>query len=157
MGKAKVWKMGDKWAGISTRGKRVVKNTKSAAQTAVGIKSKSSSVTTKKNKKKSVKKTAKKKTKRRYKMTIPIAPVAGFGVGMIEPISYLLKGNLMMFLDKIAYHYTGWNNSSQRVELAGMKRGLLPLIIGLLVHKFVGGTLGANRMLGRAKVPIIRI
>lgn len=37
-----------------------------------------------------------------------------------------------------------------------MKEGLLPVMVGILVHK-LAGRLGINRALGRAGVPIIRI
>lgn len=35
--------------------------------------------------------------------------------------------------------------------------GLYPVIAGLLIHWLVGGKLGVNRALGRARIPIIRI
>lgn len=54
MGTAKVWKLGKKWAGISARGKRVVKDTKDAARTAVGL-SKSSSKKSKTSRKNTTK------------------------------------------------------------------------------------------------------
>lgn len=157
MTKAKVWKMNDKWAGISAKGERVIKNTKSAARKAVGLDKEKKSKSPKTKNKKKVKKMAKKKTKRRYKMTIPIAPVIGLGVGMIEPIAALFKGNVLGALDRAAENYIGWNRGHNRFELKGLQKGLLPVVIGLLVHKFIGGYLGLNRMLGRAKVPLLRL
>ena len=150
MGEAKVWKMGDKWAGISARGKRVVKKSKSAAQTAVGI--------TGKSKSKKVKKTTE-KTKRRYKMTIPIAPTIGLAVGLIAPAQLLFAGKMTAAVEKLAHSYLGirFATRAPKFDMSGLAQGVLPLVIGLLVHKFVGGSLGLNRMLGRAKVPLLRL
>lgn len=100
---------------------------------------------------------AKKKGKRRYKMTIPIAPVIGLGVGMMPAIDHLLKGDITNFFHRLSENYVGWNPGNNRFEIEGLKRGILPLVVGLLVHKFVGGSLGLNRMLGRAKVPLLRL
>jgi len=59
MSKAKVWKMGNRWAGISARGKRVVESTKAAAMKAVGL---SQSQSTKKTETKSKKNPNRRKT-----------------------------------------------------------------------------------------------
>jgi len=86
------------------------------------------------------------KKKRRYSrsLTIPLAPVIGLGVGLTTappgysdgPIGWFLKGN--------------WQN--------GMRAGLGPVVLGMLIHKFVGGSpLNLNRILARHKIPLLRI
>ena len=96
--------------------------------------------------------------RRRGSMTIPIAPVAGLVAGLAAPIDYLIKGDTKNAMLKLCKNYTGYNYEVGLWSPDDLKRGLLPLVVGLLVHKFVGGPpLNLNRMLGRAKVPLIRI
>ena len=99
-----------------------------------------------------------KKSRRRYGMTIPLAPVLGLAAGMAAPIGKLVNGEVQAAIEIATENYTGYNIPSQTWIPTSLARGLLPLAIGLLVHKFVGGPpLNANRMLARAKVPFIRI
>jgi hypothetical protein len=91
-------------------------------------------------------------------MTIPIAPIAGLAAGMIEPITYLTQGNFEMAANKVAYNYTGYNMQSGGWEFGGLMHGAFPLIIGVLIHKFIGGRpLNVNATLAKSRVPFIRI
>lgn len=92
------------------------------------------------------------------KFTIPLAAVAGFApLGMaiyddiktgngISDIPYTLSASL-----------TGYNMVSKKWEPRNLMVGLIPIGLGLAVHKFIGGTLGVNRMLARSGIPVIRI
>jgi len=78
------------------------------------------------------------KSKRRYrkpKTTIPVAVVVG-GFPLIASV------------------IRGWRNETFR---GFMVNGTIPLVAGVLIHKFIGGSLGVNRALGRAHVPFLRI
>lgn len=108
-----------------------------------------------------VKKLARRKYRRRSDgMTIPLAPIAGLVAGLGEPIDRALQGNFTgpnSALSWLTLNYTGYNDQTGNWNIMAAK-GLPPLIIGALVHKFVGGSpLNINRMLARAKVPFIRI
>ena len=102
-----------------------------------------------------------KKKKRSRKFTLPIAPLAGLAVGMAMPIGELMAGNIPRAIDYLAYNYLGIAGTTTgqiSFNPDGMKNGLLPLVVGGLVHKFVGGApLNLNRMLAAAGVPVIRI
>ena len=115
----------------------------------------------KSKKSKGGRKVAKKKRRRRLSFTIPLAPVAGLAAGLAEPIQYLIKGDTNNAINHLVYNYTGIPNAMQgggNWDPNGLKKGLLPLVIGLLIHKLVGGPpLNLNRALGRARVPLIRI
>lgn len=90
-------------------------------------------------------------------MTIPLAPIVGLLAGMKTAIPPLMAGDLDKAIGEVTYSYVGIDGAG-RFSWAGLQRGLVPLIIGLLVHKFVGGPpLNLNRVLARAKVPFIRI
>ena len=94
-------------------------------------------------------------------ITIPLGLVAGLGVGLsaggtVSPISHLMAGRY----DKAAYrtleNFTGvWAPTGQFDINKAV--GLKALVIGMILHKVVGGMLGVNRLLGRHKIPLIRL
>ena len=98
------------------------------------------------------------KGRRRYSMTIPMAPIAGLAVGLAEPIQKISQGNWVGGLNQLGERYTGYNALAGNFNFKRLEKGLLPLVLGALVHKFVGGApLNLNKTLARAKVPFIRI
>lgn len=100
------------------------------------------------------------RTRRTYsrQITLPIAPIAGLAAGMYSVVLNASQGNYEQAMADAIWHYTGMNIKAANMwQPEGLKYGLLPLVAGLVVHKVVGGTLGANRMLARAGVPVIRI
>jgi len=104
-----------------------------------------------------------KKRRGKRAFTLPIAPIAGLAAGLAGPIAIAAAGNPPYGLQKAIANYTGVvlggsDFKFQRFDYTQMQNGLLPLVIGGLVHKFVGGApLNMNRMLASANVPIIRI
>jgi len=119
-----------------------------------------------KSKKKKTKKTTKSsktsktsganKMARRRQTTIPLALVAPIAGTALWAYKHHQKwsGRANLFIGAMTGFDPGYGNfNAQR-----MKRGLVPLIIGAIVHKFVGGApLNVNRALGAARVPFIRI
>jgi len=116
-----------------------------------------------KKKKKSTKKSkssSTSKTSRVRKMarqtTIPlalVAPIAGTALWAYEN-HQKWSGRANLFIGAM----TGFDPGYGTFNAQRMKRGLVPLIIGALVHKLVGGApLNVNRALGAARVPFIRI
>jgi len=120
--------------------------------------------TSRKTRKRGLRSLARRKRRYSRKMTVPIAPLAGILAGVTGPSAYgssilerLLQGNFVDAGRIAAMQYLGYNvhNGSWDITKA---RGLLPLVLGILVHKFVGGSpLNFNRMLARHKIPVIRI
>jgi hypothetical protein len=116
--------------------------------------------TTKTKQKKGKRTMAKKKRRSSRKFTLPLAPVAGLAAGLITPIQQAISGNYDNAFRSLVANYTGVENagtSNAKFAPKYLVRGLLPLVAGLVVHKVVGGMLGINRILGRAKVPVLRI
>lgn len=75
-----------------------------------------------------------------------------------SPMEYALKGDYRSMIVRLAKSYTGYDANTGKWEPHLMASGLVPLVIGLAVHKFVGGApLNANRALAAANVPVIRI
>ena len=99
------------------------------------------------------------KRKRRSRgMTIPLAPVIGL-IGPMAPriIPSLIRGDFGGALHEARNIYTGFDEHGN-FHFEWLMQGIMPLIGGLLVHKFVGGApLNANRILANANVPFIRI
>jgi len=90
------------------------------------------------------------------KMTIPLAVVGG--VAGMPAITLMINDIKAGAWEKIPAHMG---------EIAGVtstgvfsfplaQKNLMPLLAGALVHK-AAGIVGVNRMLGRAKIPIIRV
>lgn len=155
----KYWKFGDKWAGVTSKGKRFVTDTRKQAMSKAGVKSRS-------NKSKGGgRKTGKKKgnKNRKRKFTIPIAPTIGLFAGLASPsgisvIDHAQRGEWDAIPRRLSRNYLGYAVEDGTWALGELKQGLLPLILGVLIHKFVGGSpLNLNRALGRAGVPILRL
>lgn len=103
---------------------------------------------------------AKKKKRSRRKFTVPISVVAGLGAGLLKPAQAIMAGDYPGALNWLAYSYAGIGGAltdNPHFAPEGLKFGVLPLVVGALVHKFVGGSLGVNRTLAAAGVPFIRI
>lgn len=99
-----------------------------------------------------------KRSRRKRSFTLPLAPIAGLAAGMAEPLQAAMQGDYQHALAVVSYNYTGYNPEDRTFNAMRMQRGLLPIIIGCLVHKFVGGApLNLNRILASAGVPFIRI
>lgn len=91
-------------------------------------------------------------------MTIPLAPVMGLGAGISNGLPALMAGDFEGAVKAWTWAYTGYSIDRNKFEIEGLTRGVLPLVLGLLVHKFVGGPpLNLNKTLANARVPFLRI
>ena len=111
-----------------------------------------------KTSRKSVRKVAKKKKRRSNSMTIPLAPIMGIiaapDIRMMAQRA--MEGNIPSVMTH-AGRFIGINDAG-KFDHNLLFANLTPIVVGALVHKFVGGApLNLNRALGRAKVPFIRI
>ena len=115
--------------------------------------------TSKPKRRRSVRRTARRKRRRRKRgMTIPLAVVGGLAAGLAEPAQKLLQGDLEYALSILSRNYTGFRPGTGTWEPAYLRNGMLPLVAGLLVHKFVGGSpLNLNKTLAASGIPFIRI
>ena len=102
--------------------------------------------------------TRRKRRRGKRGFTIPLAPIAGLAAGLWGPAEAVMKGDLDTAVHHLLLTYTGYDNKASVWRPEHLQRGLTPLIIGCLVHKFVGGSpLNLNRTLAAAGVPFIRI
>ena len=92
---------------------------------------------------------------RKPSFTLPLAVVAGFAI----PVSHAVTAQHSWDsrIKQFTMDMTGYNAWAGKWSIANMKAGMLPVVLGFLVHKFVGGSLGINRMLAQARVPFIRL
>ena len=103
---------------------------------------------------------ARKKRGRRgsRQFTLPLAPIAGLIAGLARPAGFLMSGSYDRAFKALTQNYTGYDIASKKWDFNYLKEGLLPLVLGGLVHKYVGGApLNINRMLANAGVPVVRI
>jgi len=100
---------------------------------------------------------ASKKGRRRggKSFTLPLAVVAGLAPGLSQ--LWRAKDYGMRQVANVASRdYIGYDPESNRITGAYLGYGLLPLLLGFLVHT-VAGKIGINRALGRAGIPILRL
>jgi len=89
-------------------------------------------------------------------ITIPVAVALGFAPLAVRGFSLVKQGGFAN-LSKLSSSIIPYDNAARRVSFADLSYGLYPIIAGLMVHKFIGGGLGLNRMLAGAKIPWLRI
>lgn len=111
----------------------------------------------KSSKKRSVSRMPKKKRRYRRTLTIPLAPLMGIIPMVDEAVNSAMKGDWNMALRHLQWHVLGID-STGKFHIDKAISNFIPLVIGLLIHKFVGGSpLNLNRTLARHKIPLIRI
>jgi len=89
--------------------------------------------------------------------TFPIGIIAGMLPGVTRSFSVFQRGGAQAGANEALAIYTGFDPQTRQWSVANMQHGLIPLIAGLLLTRFVGGGLGVNRILARARVPLLRI
>ena len=93
---------------------------------------------------------------RKKSFTLPVAILAGVAPGAIMTVNafktYGTTGGAI-YAGKI---YTGYNIDSNKFNLADMRYGTLPVLVGFLVHK-VASAIGINAAIARAGIPVLRI
>jgi hypothetical protein len=99
----------------------------------------------------------KKVAHRAKKMTIPVAMIAGFAPLVSGTVGYIQKDGLAGGTWFATQALTGYDTQVGKFWAPNLKKGLLPIVLGMAIHKFVGGTLGVNRMLAGAGVPLLRL
>lgn len=72
----------------------------------------------------------------------------------MEPVDALMKGDYMQAAATMD-RYIGYNVVTKKFNFDALKVGLWPLVLGILIHKFVGGRpLNLNRVLASTGLPI---
>jgi hypothetical protein len=102
---------------------------------------------------------AKAKAKRRAKggMTLPLAALAGFTPLVTYAMLDYKQGGVRLAASGACARLTGYNPADGQFHASLLMHGTVPIALGLLVHKFVGGKLGVNRALSNAGVPLLRL
>jgi hypothetical protein len=95
-------------------------------------------------------------TRRRSQMSLPIAVVAGFVPLASNALRDYQQGGLDLLGTGLTWRLTGYNQMSKRFDLSGLSSGLLPILLGIGVHK-LAGRLGVNRAIANAGIPLLRL
>ena len=98
----------------------------------------------------------KSKHHRRHGFTLPIAVVTGFMPLGLRVWSKQGSG-IQAMGNEVTKNVLGYDWTTGTFDFSMLKFGTLPIILGILIHKFVGGSLGVNRMLASARVPFLRL
>lgn len=115
-------------------------------------------------KRKVIYRTRKATSRRRHKtgFTVPISIVAGFAPGLSTVWSHKAGGPAEMAAEasRVYMGYASTNQYGYNDTIGFhpylLKYGTLPVVMGVLAHKFIGGKLGLNRMIAKAGIPILR-
>ncbi len=97
------------------------------------------------------------KSRKKRGFTLPIALVAGFGAPVSSIIIHTTQGGFPAGLREASRIMIGWDNETGQWNWGHLKFGLMPILLGGLIHKFVGGRLGVNRYLANSGIPIVRL
>lgn len=89
--------------------------------------------------------------------TLPVAAILGFVPLASNVIDQVRYNGMPGVRDYVPRTLIPYDFVSKRWTTAYLGWGLYPIIGGMLVHKFIGGSLGINRMLARARVPFLRL
>ena len=100
---------------------------------------------------------AKRSRRRGSRFEIPLAIVAGLGIGLAEPIRQVTMGYPGAAMNTVAYTYVAYNPWKKKFDMSGLGRGLVPLLLGIALHKVVGQKMGFNRMLAQSGIPLLRL
>jgi hypothetical protein len=106
---------------------------------------------------------AKKRRHSRGGFTLPLAVVAGFAPAAMDAwnVGKIRKdqpgGRVGGMLHMVALDFAAYNTDTNSMDTNHLGTGWGAVVLGIAAHKFLGGTLGVNRMLARAKIPVIRI
>ena len=90
-------------------------------------------------------------------MTLPVAVIAGFAPIAIHTLEGYKAGGVKGALNDLSAYTTGYVPADGQWKPAHLVEGMGPVILGIMVHKYVGGKMGVNRMLTSAGVPLVRL
>jgi len=116
----------------------------------------------KKSKRRTIVRYVRVRRRRKAGPTLPLAAALGLAGGVFVPpagrsesaFDHIRRGNWNEAFVRLSENYIGYSPATRKWVTPV---GLLMAVAGMLVHKIVGGYLGVNRMLGRARVPVIRL
>jgi len=98
-----------------------------------------------------------KKVARKAKgMTLPLAVVGGLLPGATAVITTGTKTGWEAAGRTAGFIYTGYDYTTGKWSIDNMRLGLMPLVVGVLVHK-VASRLGINRAIASTGLPFVRI
>jgi len=86
--------------------------------------------------------------------TFSLGIIAGLLPGVTRSFAVFQANGAQAGANEALSIYSGFDPTTRQWSLQNMQFGLIPLVAGLLLSRFVGGSLGVNRILGRARIPI---
>lgn len=92
------------------------------------------------------------------KLTIPLAVVAGFTPAVTHIVGEARASGWRRALTvQVPKSVLAYNPDNREWGLAYMNQGLTSILLGMIAHYLIGTRLGVNRMLGRMRIPLVRI
>lgn len=94
---------------------------------------------------------------RRAGFTLPLAVLAGMAIPAGWAIKDFQAGGPTLAGSGLITRMSGFNPTTKRFEPNYLMQGLVPVLAGVFVHKYIGGKMGINRVLSSAGVPFVRL
>jgi len=91
------------------------------------------------------------------KLTLPMGLLAGLAPGVTRTAQTFQANGAQAAANEALAIYSGFDTETNSFSMSNLSLGLVPLLVGWGLHKFVGGGLGINRALAQARVPLIRL
>lgn len=91
------------------------------------------------------------------KTVVPMGVIAGMLPGVARSFSVFQLQGAQAAANEFISIYSGFDPITRRFSVANLGYGLMPLFAGLMLSRVVGGMLGVNRLLGRSRIPLLRI
>jgi hypothetical protein len=85
-------------------------------------------------------------------MIIPIAPLIGLMPAVMSTVNAAKVSPQLAGIQFVRV-MTGVDINNRKMDFKATYSGLLPLVLGMAIHRYVGGAMGFNRMFSRAKLP----
>jgi len=95
--------------------------------------------------------------RRRSGFTLPLGLIAGLAPGVTRTLAFAQAQGPQAAANEALAIYSGYDAASGSFSVANMSQGLMPLLVGWALHRFVGSGLGINRALAAARVPVVRL
>jgi len=95
--------------------------------------------------------------RRRSGFTLPLGLIAGLAPGVTRTLAFAQAQGPQAAANEALAIYSGYDAQSGSFSVANMSQGLMPLLVGWALHRFVGSGLGINRALAAARVPVVRL
>ena len=98
-----------------------------------------------------------KRARRKAQARVPLAVIGGFVPILFNTYNGYKENGVDGATQNLVAFTTGYSRWEGKFKAEYLIKGMAPVVIGMMVHKLVGGKLGLNRAIARAGIPYLSI